>query len=557
MRLKSFFFFTVSMLAVPMVAVPTVLGSAVAGDPAPVEFGTDPGLAHPKYAFDENAVDSEASQKEAIITQKAQADEITRAQVLAAAGDPKSAGDAKSNEAKPDSGQFDYGYASNEMELAQDAAASGAPTVLLADKDVAPVSAKPALAEREDDRKIIEAVTAAEPDATPYRKDPLYALSSEQEPTPKVETVAYRPAYSGLITNVEPGETVYAIARKYGVSPQDIIALNGLPAPYILKIGQELRIPAPSQGAIIAADRPAVMAEPKRIDQPQAARSVEYKPTEISQPTPIQNRPLIYTIKPGDTLYSLSRRSGIALEQIAAANNITAPYTLSIGQQLIIPARTMAEVSAAPIASGSISTPSSASSSTASTTRAPIDANRNTYIDPNDQWAPRREIEAKKEIPESAPKPVAYPKADLDDKKIGPSRFSWPVQGQVVMNFGLDAEGRRNDGINIAAPVGAPVRSVADGEVVYRGSDLDGYGNLLLIKHADGWVSAYAHNDAMLVRKGEKVSQGQIIAKVGTSGAVAQPQLHFELRHDLKPTDPLAALEGRDALALEKVSVSP
>ena len=119
------------------------------------------------------------------------------------------------------------------------------------------------------------------------------------------------------------------------------------------------------------------------------------------------------------------------------------------------------------------------------------------------------------------------------------------------MNYGLDGNGRRNDGINIAAPVGTPIRAVDDGEVVYRGSDLEGYGNLLLIKHTNGWVSAYAHTDAMLVRKGEQVRKGQVVAKVGTTGSVAQPQLHFELRHDLKPADPIAALQGRDARAIQ------
>ena len=134
--------------------------------------------------------------------------------------------------------------------------------------------------------------------------------------------------------------------------------------------------------------------------------------------------------------------------------------------------------------------------------------------------------------------------------RLGKGGFIWPVWCKVLSGFGPKRNGLHNDGINIAAPIGTPIRAVDDGEVVYRGSDLEGYGNLLLVKHTGGWVSAYAHTDAMLVRKGETVRKGQVIAKVGTTGTVDQPQLHFELRHDLKPTDPLAALDGRNELAI-------
>ncbi|MHA7873321.1 MAG: murein hydrolase activator EnvC family protein, partial [Hyphococcus sp.] len=122
------------------------------------------------------------------------------------------------------------------------------------------------------------------------------------------------------------------------------------------------------------------------------------------------------------------------------------------------------------------------------------------------------------------------------------SMFAWPVRGAVIAEYGSGDVGRRNDGVNIAAPAGTPVRAAADGEVVYRGSELDGFGNLLLVKHTDGFVTAYAHNDAMLVKKGDKVRQGQVIAKVGESGAVTSPQLHFEIRQNLKSVDPIALL---------------
>ena len=123
-----------------------------------------------------------------------------------------------------------------------------------------------------------------------------------------------------------------------------------------------------------------------------------------------------------------------------------------------------------------------------------------------------------------------------------PTQFQWPVKGSVIANYGTGGIGRRNDGINISAPQGTPVRAAAAGEVVYRGSELDGYGNLLLIKHDGGFVTAYAHNDVMLVRKGQKVKVDQIIAKVGKTGAVNEPQLHFEIRQNLKSINPVPLL---------------
>ena len=122
--------------------------------------------------------------------------------------------------------------------------------------------------------------------------------------------------------------------------------------------------------------------------------------------------------------------------------------------------------------------------------------------------------------------------------------FAWPVRGAIISDYGGGELGKRNDGINIAAPAGTPVRSAADGEVVYRGSELEGFGNLLLVKHTDGFVTAYAHNDAMLVKKGDVVRKGQVIAKVGETGAVTTPQLHFEIRQKLKSVDPLTLLEN-------------
>ena len=116
--------------------------------------------------------------------------------------------------------------------------------------------------------------------------------------------------------------------------------------------------------------------------------------------------------------------------------------------------------------------------------------------------------------------------------------FLWPVRGHVIAAYGTGEGGAHNDGINIAAPQGTPVVAADAGTVAYAGNELRGYGNLVLIKHADGWMTAYAHNSALLVKRGEKVARGQTIARVGATGAVGEPQLHFEIRHGTKALDP-------------------
>ncbi len=122
-------------------------------------------------------------------------------------------------------------------------------------------------------------------------------------------------------------------------------------------------------------------------------------------------------------------------------------------------------------------------------------------------------------------------------------KFRWPAKGRIVAGFGPRPDQSHNDGINILVPQGSGVLAAESGTVAYAGSELKGYGNLILIRHEGNWVSAYAHNDTLLVRRGDHVERGQEIAKAGKTGAVDQPQLHFELRQGSKPVDPVPHLE--------------
>ena len=125
--------------------------------------------------------------------------------------------------------------------------------------------------------------------------------------------------------------------------------------------------------------------------------------------------------------------------------------------------------------------------------------------------------------------------------------FFWPVSGNVISNFGAASNGERNDGINISAPMGTPIHAAASGSVTYAGNELKDYGNLVLIKHEGGYVTAYAHADRLIVSRGDVVSRGQVIGYSGSTGDVSSPQLHFEIRHDTQPVNPKPLLMARNS----------
>lgn len=339
-----------------------------------------------------------------------------------------------------------------------------------------------------------------------YRKQQLERAQAAQRPpatyavasSGDIETVSLTPVSEIRLDEAEPrrrkargyievrpGDTVYAISRRFDVTPDAIIEANDLRAPYALSVGQALKLP---RGASV-------------VETPASARRVVARDT-------------LYTVRKGDTLYSISRASKVPVDAIARANRLSAPFAIDIGQRLVIPQAPVAPAGTAPARTAqaaqgaSSSAPSPASGAAAS----------------NVSDLARRVSYAALEAPASS------------------SKFAWPLRGAIVSEYGMGELGRRNDGINIAAPAGAPVRAAAAGEVVYRGSELDGFGNLLLVKHTGGYVTAYAHNDAMLVRKGDQVRQGQVIAKVGQTGDVTTPQLHFEIRRELKAVDPKTLL---------------
>jgi murein DD-endopeptidase MepM/ murein hydrolase activator NlpD len=158
-------------------------------------------------------------------------------------------------------------------------------------------------------------------------------------------------------------------------------------------------------------------------------------------------------------------------------------------------------------------------------------------------------------VPAGKP-PRSAPTATISKSSLAPiarandsnaPAFAWPVSGPVIAEFGASTNGERNDGINISAPMDTPIHAAASGTVTYSGDELKAYGNLILIRHDDGYVTAYAHADKILVNRGQAVTKGQVIGYSGSSGDVTSPQLHFEIRHDTHPVDPKALLVARNS----------
>lgn len=214
-----------------------------------------------------------------------------------------------------------------------------------------------------------------------------------------------------------------------------------------------------------------------------------------------------YTVQRGDSVYAISRRFEIDMTTFVRLNRIPAPYTIHVGQTLQLPAN---------VGPGSGTHDARANLSTTSG-ESHVDALPGPSAKPA---APRQVV--------SVPRPAA---------RAG-SGFVWPVEGRVVSSFGSKTGGQHNDGLNIAAPRGTPVRAADNGVVAYAGKEIRGFGNLLLIKHDGGLITAYAHADALLVSRGDVVTRGQVIAKVGKTGGVENPQLHFEVRRGTKAIDP-------------------
>ena len=224
-----------------------------------------------------------------------------------------------------------------------------------------------------------------------------------------------------------------------------------------------------------------------------------------------------HTVVRGDTLSALARHYHVDFHALAALNHKSSPYTIRVGERLRLPGgQTEVAVDSpheepgpAPVAPSPVA---------------------EQPVAPPAQQDP---------APPAAHQEAASPPAAVPEPPPGGHGYLWPVHGEVLAGFGPQAaRGQNNDGINIAAPKGTPVLASDSGVVAYVGNELRGFGNLILIKHRDGWMTAYGHTDQIMVRRGDSVQRGQQIGTVGATGSVTSPQLHFEIRHGSEPKNP-------------------
>ena len=291
-------------------------------------------------------------------------------------------------------------------------------------------------------------------------------------------------ATAARIVTVQRGDSLYRIARAQKISLRSLIDANGLKPPYTIFPGQKLRVP--SSG--------------------------------------------VHVVKRGETVYQIANAYGTEPGVLVRLNRIPPPYRLDPGDRIVLPGNARQQTAAA-------SRPDRPPAA------AVADAPPRPAARPSPENTGKQVLPAK-EPPASRP---AVTRRNVTPPRASRGGFIWPLNGRVLSRFGAIGKGLQNDGINIAARRGTPVRAIQNGVVAYAGNELRGFGNLLLIKHDGGWISAYAHNSELLVRTGQQVRRGQVISKVGRTGSVDKPQLHFELRRGNRAVDPERYLGRRTA----------
>jgi murein DD-endopeptidase MepM/ murein hydrolase activator NlpD len=340
---------------------------------------------------------------------------------------------------------------------------------------------------------------------------------------PPRSVAAAQPAGGSKII-VGTSDTLDVLAKRYHVTPQAILAANGYKGPRALSPGQQLIIPHP--GATAAAPAP-VMAPVAAAP----ALAPAAKPVAVMAAPPSS-----HFVNRGDTLASIARKNHISSVELARANGLDPSAKLKLGTRLTVPGAKTAAV-AAPVAAAPVSA-APVVGTLQPVAAAPAPATKMAAIAAPAQSA--RLAQATANVDE---KTAEAPAKAAETTSALPT-FRWPVRGKVVTSYGAKTNGKSNDGINLAVPEGTPVKAAEDGVVAYSGNELKGYGNLVLVRHSNGYVTAYAHASELMVKRGDTIKRGQVIAKSGQSGEVASPQLHFEIRKGSSPVDPLQFLNG-------------
>lgn len=355
-----------------------------------------------------------------------------------------------------------------------------------------------------------------------------------------------------------PDSTVYGIAYANGVPTKKVIMANNLKPPYSLYNGQRLIIPSPNEHIAGPGETPQSIAENYGVDvdvlvqennapviRPGERLTIPSRDTEsmasaLQQPAQDIQTSSLAPLASVKTVSTAGNRAPSALPGDGLPNELAEEIAREKG---IMPGENSVSLKdsepSQPMLMGNL-TQRNAGAPTAATSTAPPperDVEPKKTVKKPEQKKEKAVGKKKKEKASSAEKKEEEEHEQL--KEIQP-QFIWPVEGDVIAKF----KPGKTDGIKIKVSEGTSVKAAAAGDVLYAGSELKGFGNLLLLKHAGGWVTAYANNSSLLVKKGDKVKQGQVIAKSGKTGDVKTPQLHFEVRKGKQPVDPLAHLES-------------
>lgn len=390
---------------------------------------------------------------------------------------------------------------------------------------------------------------AALPDPPAATPAPSYSAPAPSRPVaaPPAASIpaASAAAETGDAIQVAQGDTLYGLSRKHHVAVSELMSVNHLTSPN-LKPGQTLYLPSGRSAGRKPLARPAEVAAapPQKPAVPASA------PLSADVSAKYDGS---YTVKKGDNLYGLALQFHVPPAELQQVNGITDVRKVRPGTVLKVPAG-----AASGLAAGDApAVPSVAATTTVPAVPVPPAAVAEASP-PAASSGPKSVLlngdkkVAAVEVPASSDaqpglgtgSDQAAPQASAGgDAGAGLGKLRWPVKGKIIATFGSRPDGTHNDGVNLSVPLGTEVHAAEGGVVAYAGSELKGYGNLILIRHDNGWITAYAHNEEILAKRGDKVKRGQIIAKAGKSGQVDQPQVHFELRQGSKPVDPSPFME--------------
>lgn len=286
--------------------------------------------------------------------------------------------------------------------------------------------------------------------------------------------------------------------------------------------------PSWGQSSVISQDLPALQPSSVTSTQPMQTAAVYQNPAQqpVQQAASQQQGTFQHTIASGESLYTIARRYDVSPTDIVSVNGLSSPDRITVGQRLTIPGR--ADLLQQRAATTQVAAIGSQPVNLAAPTQQPAVV----QAQPAQSPAPVQTA--------AVQQPSVTPSAPAQTQSVTSDKFRWPLSGRVITDFTAS----KGTGINIEAPEGTTVRAAETGEVIYVGNAVEGYGNLILVKHNNGFVSAYAHLKNIGVVKGDSISRGDSIGTVGATGSVSRPQLHFELRKGATPIDPMPHLAG-------------